>query len=141
MNLIKNAILVLLNSKDVSSDDLACIAISSPGVFPARKELSFANPHFKEWFDLDLPQVLAEEFEVNTLLKNDVNMAAYGELCYGAGRNSQNILYISCGTGIGAGLILDSKLFEGRFNSAGEIFNNVDPGKLVNGTSLEKVFI
>jgi predicted NBD/HSP70 family sugar kinase len=65
-------------------------------------------------------------------------MAAYGELCYGAGRNSQNILYISCGTGIGAGLILDSKLFEGRFNSAGEIFNNVDPGKLVNGTSLEK---
>jgi predicted NBD/HSP70 family sugar kinase len=138
VNLIKNAILVLLNSKDVSPDNLACIAISSPGVFPARKELSFANPQFKEWFDLDLPQLLSEEFEVNTLLKNDVNMAAYGELCYGAGRNSQNILYISCGTGIGAGLILDSKLFEGRFNSAGEIFNNTDPAKLACGTSLEK---
>ncbi len=65
-------------------------------------------------------------------------MAAYGELCYGAGRSSQNILYVSCGSGIGAGLILDSKLFEGRFNSAGEIFNNVDPAKLAAGTTLEK---
>ncbi len=138
MNLIRNAILVLLNSKNAAPESLACIAISSPGVFPARKELSFANPQFKEWFDLDLSQLLWEEFHVNILLKNDVNMAAYGELCHGAGRNSQNILYLSCGTGVGAGLILDSKLFEGRFNSAGEIFNNIDPTKLAGETTLEK---
>lgn len=138
IDLIRNAILVLLNSKDATPENLACIAISSPGVFPAKKELSFANPQFKEWFDLDLPQLLSEEFKVNILVKNDVNMAAYGELCYGAGRSSQNILYVSCGSGIGAGLILDSKLFEGRFNSAGEIFNNVDPAKLAAGTTLEK---
>lgn len=136
--LIKNAIQILLNSKDTSTDGLACIAISSPGVFPDKKELSFANPQFKEWFDLDLPQLILEEFQVNVLLKNDVNMAAFGELRHGAGRSSRNILYISCGIGVGAGLILDSKLYEGRFNSAGEIFNTIDPVKLSNGTNFEK---
>ncbi len=136
--LIKNAIQILLNSKDTSTNSLACIAISSPGVFPDKKELSFANPQFKEWFDLDLPQLILEEFQVNVLLKNDVNMAAFGELRHGAGRSSRNILYISCGIGVGAGLILDSKLYEGRFNSAGEIFNTIDPVKLGNGTNLEK---
>ncbi len=138
MELIKNAIHILLNSKDLVSEDLACIAISSPGVFPDRKELSFANPQFKDWFDLDLPNFISEEFKVDVLLKNDVNMATFGESRYGAGRNSQNMLYISCGIGLGAGLILDSRLYEGRFNSAGEIFNNIDPAKLNAGTNLEK---
>ncbi|MDD3168620.1 MAG: ROK family protein, partial [Eubacteriales bacterium] len=40
--------------------------------------------------------------------------------------------------GVGAGLILDSKLYEGRFNSAGEIFNHIDPAKLNSGLNLEK---
>ena len=138
IELIKNAIQILLNSKDANTDSLACIAIASPGVFPDKKELSFANPQFKEWFDLDLSQLLTEEFKVNVLLKNDVNMAAFGELRNGAGRHSENILYISCGKGVGAGLILGSKLYEGRFNSAGEIFNNIDPFKVINGLNLER---
>ena len=138
MELIKNAIHILLNSRELDSENLACIAISSPGVFPDRKELSFANPQFKGWFDLDLPRFISEEFKVDVLLKNDVNMAAFGESRYGAGRNSQNTLYISCGIGLGCGLILDSKLYEGRFNAAGEIFNNIDPVKLANGSNLEK---
>lgn len=136
--LIKNAIHILLNSRDLCSDDLACIAISSPGVFPDKRELSFSNPQFKDWFDLDLPRFISEEFHVDVLLKNDVNMAAFGESKYGAGRNSQNMLYISCGIGLGSGLVLDSKLYEGRFNSAGEIFNNIDPAKLSEETNLEK---
>jgi predicted NBD/HSP70 family sugar kinase len=138
IELIKNAIYILMNSRDAGTDSLACIAISSPGVFHDKKELSFANPQFKEWFDLDLSKLIAEEFKVNVLLKNDVNMAAYGELCYGVGKSSRNILYVSCGRGVGAGLILDSKLYEGRFHSAGEIFNNIDPGKLASGLNLEK---
>lgn len=138
MELIKNAIHILLNSKDATTESLACIAISSPGVLPDKKELSFANPQFKKWFDLDLPKMISEEFKVNVLLKNDVNMAAFGELRSGAGQNSRNILYISCGIGVGAGLILDSKLYEGRFNSAGEIFNYIDPVKLSSGSNLEK---
>ncbi|HVI40170.1 MAG TPA: ROK family protein [Anaerovoracaceae bacterium] len=138
MELIKNAIHILLNSKDLSPENLACIAISSPGVFPDKNELSFANPQFKDWFDLDLSRFISEEFHVDVLLKNDVNMATFGESRYGAGKNSQNILYISCGIGIGSGLILDSRLYEGRFNSAGEIFNNIDPVKLRGETNLEQ---
>ena len=142
MDLIKNAIHILLNSEDLSPENLACIAISSPGVFPDNRELSFVNQQFKDWFDLDLPRLISEEFRVKVLLKNDVNMAAFGESRYGAGRNSKNMLYISCGIGLGAGLILDSKLYEGRFCSAGEIFNNIDPAKLTAGTNLEKtIFI
>ncbi len=138
MELIKNAIHILLNSKDLDPEHLACIAISSPGVFPDKKELAFANPQFKDWFDLDLPRFISEEFQVHVLMKNDVNMAAFGESRYGAGKNSRNLLYISCGIGLGSGLVMDSKLYEGHFNSAGEIFNNIDPAKLNSGANLEK---
>lgn len=136
MELIKNAIHILLNSNDIDSEDLACIAISSPGVFPDKTELSFTNPQFKDWFDLDLPHSIPGEFHVNVLLKNDVNMAAVGESRYGAGRSSQNMLYISCGSGLGSGLILGSRLYEGRFNSAGEIFDYITPSTLT-GKNLE----
>jgi predicted NBD/HSP70 family sugar kinase len=123
MELIKNAIQNLLNSKEPDPENLACIAISSPGVLSDKQKLL---------------QFLSDEFHVDVLMKNDINMAAYGEFRYGAGRRSRNMLYISCGMGLGSGLVLDTKLYEGHFNSAGEIFNNIDPVKLTEGTNLEK---
>ena len=137
LDLIKNAISLLVNSVNTEEQNLIAIAIAAPGVFPKSSERSFVNPQFQEWFKLDIAKLISEEFHVNTILKNDVNMAAFGEYNYSSDPGLTNILYVSCGMGIGSGLILNGKLYEGNYNSAGEIFNNISPSKLGTGINLE----
>jgi predicted NBD/HSP70 family sugar kinase len=52
---------------------------------------------------------------------NDANMAAYGEFAHGAGRGARSLVLLTIGTGIGSGIILDGKLWEGEGGYAGEI--------------------
>ncbi|MGI6732218.1 MAG: ROK family protein [Anaerovoracaceae bacterium] len=140
LELIKNAIQVLLDSKNTNEENLICIAIASPGIFYSSKKYSLVNPQFREWFKIDLANLISEEFHVDTILENDVNMAAYGEFnsITKENENIRNMIYVSCGKGIGSGLILNSKLYEGSFNSAGEIFNFINSSGLASGQNLEK---
>jgi len=74
------------------------------------------------WKNVPLKRVLEEKFGVTTLVKNDVNLAALGEFWIGAGQKSkQNMLFISVGTGIGAGIIINGELYQGATNAAGEV--------------------
>jgi predicted NBD/HSP70 family sugar kinase len=137
IELIKNAIGLLLNAHSLTPDLLCCIAISSPGVFGASNNLTFANRQFNNWFDEDIFKKLSDEYGAAVLIKNDVNTAAVGELFFGAGVGCSNLLYFSCGLGLGSGIILNGRLLEGLNFAAGEIFNSIDPDKLGNGTNLE----
>jgi len=74
------------------------------------------------WENVPLKSILDEEFGLATLVENDVNLAALGEFWIGAGqRTSKNMLFISVGTGIGAGIIIDGELYRGATNAAGEV--------------------
>jgi len=73
------------------------------------------------WRDLPLKQIIQERFGISTFVENDTNLAALGELWFGAGKGLRNLIAVSVGTGIGAGLILDGQLYRGRTYSAGEI--------------------
>ncbi|HEX9029593.1 MAG TPA: ROK family protein, partial [Anaerolineales bacterium] len=54
-------------------------------------------------------------------LNNDAELGALGEWAYGAGRNERNLVYIKVGSGVGAGLILDNRIYRGATGTAGEI--------------------
>jgi len=74
------------------------------------------------WENVPLKSILDEEFGLATLVENDVNLAALGEFWIGAGqRTRKNMLFISVGTGIGAGIIIDGELYRGATNAAGEV--------------------
>lgn len=137
LDLLKNAVSILLNSADAGGQNLIAIAIAAPGVFSKSSDKFIVNPQFEEWFELDIVKLISEEFNVNTILKNDVNMAAYGEYTCCGDTDSKSILYISCGLGVGSGLILGGSLYEGEFNSAGELCNYVSPCGTKPGMSLE----
>lgn len=80
------------------------------------------NPYTLPTFDdVDIVTPLAEEFHTRVVLENDCDAAALGEAWLGGGRDARNIVYITVGTGIGAGLILDGKLYRGVGMIAGEI--------------------
>ena len=82
------------------------------------------------WEDLPLRDILAKEFAkdaglrdaaLRVVLDNDVNVAAWGEAQLGVARGRANVLAVWVGTGVGAGLVLDGRLWRGPRHTAGEI--------------------
>ncbi|MCJ7569444.1 MAG: ROK family protein [Anaerolineales bacterium] len=73
------------------------------------------------WRNLHLGHIINMEFHLPVHVENDVNLAALGEFWKGAGRGSQNMVFVSVGTGIGSGIILNGNLYRGASNAAGEV--------------------
>lgn len=73
------------------------------------------------WDNVDLAGALAEEFGGNLHIDNEANAGAIGEKLYGAGRDSQNLIYLSIGVGIGSGIIVGGALYRGTSNFSGEV--------------------
>lgn len=80
------------------------------------------------WKELPLKNILTQRFNLPVFVENDVNLAALGEMWFGGGVNTRDIVCISIGTGIGAGIIQDGTLHRGYHFSAGEI-GYIVPGR------------
>lgn len=75
------------------------------------------------WHELDLQSRLQKAFDCPAWVENDTNTAAYGEYSFGYGKDLSvsNMMYVTIGTGIGAGLILNGNMYAGLTGMAGEI--------------------
>ena len=78
-------------------------------------------PNFPGWRDAPLTRVLRERWGVPVLIDDDAKTAALGEYWFGAGSSVESLLYLSVGSGVGAGLIVRGKLYRGTHELAGEI--------------------
>jgi len=74
-----------------------------------------------EWRNYPLKQKLINYFHYPITVDNDVNLAALGELWFGAGLNARNMVLIVIGAGIGAGIVIDGALYRGSAEASGEI--------------------
>ncbi|MCP4402571.1 MAG: ROK family transcriptional regulator [bacterium] len=74
-----------------------------------------------DWFDVPLGSLLTKELDKPVLIVKRQNAGALGEYRYGIGKNTDNLLYISIGIGIGGGIITNGKLYEGHGGGACEI--------------------
>jgi len=73
------------------------------------------------WREMPLRSRLQQRLQLPVQVENDVNLAAIGELHFGAGRGARNIVCLSPGTGIGGAVIIDGKLHRGHHDAAGEL--------------------
>ena len=88
--------------------------------------------HIKNWEGTNIKERLEAEFGMNTAVLNDANAAALGEMWKGAANGSENVVVMTIGTGVGGGIIVDSKILLGSKGFAGEIGHipvNVDGEK------------
>lgn len=138
-SIIKSTIKVFLKSRGLSGKDLACIAIASPGVFDNESRLLSENERYGGvlWGNLDFHRLLGEQFETKVIISNDIKAATLGEWAHGCGNSVENMLYVSCGVGLGLGIILESHLFGGSRFSAGEIYNYTDYSRSLEGLTVE----
>jgi glucokinase len=96
------------------------IGICSPGPLDPVTGVVINPPNLPCWRNFPLADEIAQVYGVPVKVDNDANGAALAEAQWGAGRGHRNVFYISIGTGIGTGIVLDGRIYHGRSGAAGE---------------------
>ena len=97
------------------------IGISCGGPLDEEKGLILSPPNLPGWDEIAIVDALEARFGLPTFLRNDANACALAEWRHGAGEGTRNMIFLTFGTGLGAGLILDGKLYSGSNGMAGEV--------------------
>ena len=103
--------------------DFTCSAIGLgvPGPTDKTRRIAKKSINLPGWDDVPVADWLEAQTGLTTVLENDANCAAIGEAWLGAGRQYQDFILLTLGTGVGGGIFLDGKLFTGRYGAAGEL--------------------
>jgi predicted NBD/HSP70 family sugar kinase len=97
------------------------VVVGSPGVFDPRSGRLRLAPNLPGWSRRGLFDSLREALGQSVTIDNDVNLAAIGELHHGRGAGARVLAFVSVGTGIGMGIIIDGVAYQGAHGGAGEI--------------------
>jgi glucokinase len=111
----------LLKESGVELKDISGIGVGSPGPLDVERGIIMSPSNLPGWNNVPLVDILKKEFKINTKLNNDANAAALGEYFFGAGRGIKDFIYMTVSTGIGGGIIIDGRLYNGVSSNAGEI--------------------
>ncbi|MEC5271579.1 ROK family transcriptional regulator [Caldifermentibacillus hisashii] len=118
IEILKSVISDLINAAPQSHYGIVGIGIGVPGLVNNDGEILVA-PNLG-WKNINLREEIENSFDIPVVIENEANAGAYGEKLYGAGKENDNILYISAGIGIGIGIILNGELFYGMNGFSGE---------------------
>lgn len=99
------------------------IGIGVPTVVDVENGIVYNATNIKDWKEVPLKSILEKEFSVPVFINNDANCFAAGEKHFGKAQGYQSVVGLVLGTGLGAGLIINNRLYEGRNCGAGEICN------------------
>lgn len=99
------------------------VVLGVPGPVAYSRHEVVKLPNLPRW-DVEEVSAVRSMFGLPTLLANDADLAVLGEHLFGAGRNVENLVFASCGSGVGAGVVLAGRLLVGRY-SLGEIGHTI----------------
>lgn len=111
----------LLNSNGLTLDQIDGIGINCGGPLSSKRGLILSPPNLPGWDNVPIVEMAQKRFKQKALLQNDANAGAVAEWKYGAGKGYSSLIFLTFGTGMGAGLILDGKLYSGITDLAGEV--------------------
>ncbi len=117
---VTSALDELLLQRGLSKGTEFPIGICAPGPLDPRTGVVLNPPNVPCWRNFPLAAEIQRRYGVSARVDNDANAAALAESLWGAGKGYGNVFYACVGTGIGAGIIFDGKIFHGRTGSAAE---------------------
>lgn len=97
------------------------VGISCGGPLDSGTGVIIAPPNLPNFKNFPIVKIVSERYSVPVKLQNDANACALAEWRFGAGRGTKNMVFLTFGTGLGAGLILNGALYEGTNGNAGEV--------------------
>lgn len=111
----------LMKKNNLTIKDISSLGISCGGPLDSKNGIILSPPNLPGWDDVHIVEILEKKFNIPVAIQNDANACALAEWKFGAGRGTQNMVFLTFGTGMGAGLILDGKLYSGTNDNAGEV--------------------
>ncbi|MDR0751531.1 MAG: ROK family protein [Christensenellaceae bacterium] len=109
----------LLNNSPISRDQLKSVGVGVPGtVEPYEGHLIYSN-NIKV-SHVDIGAGISQRFAVGCAVENDANCAALGEMVFGCAKSMKNIVFITLGTGVGTGIVVNRKIHSGAGGAGGE---------------------
>jgi glucokinase len=128
IRLILDGVKSVLSRVQVSRSALRSIAIGVPGVTDVENGIVVATSYLMGWQNVPLRTLVEKELNIPAVIDNDVNFAAIGESWTGSATGVRDFVFLAIGTGIGAGIVLDGRLYRGSGWAAGEVGYMLVPG-------------
>jgi glucokinase len=114
--------LLLRDIKDLSAGEKpAAVGISCGSPLDQKRGLILSPPNLPGWDEVPVTEFFSRSLGIPAFLQNDADAGSLAEWKYGAGRGCNSLVFLTCGTGMGAGLILDGRLYSGAGGQAGEV--------------------
>lgn len=104
---------------------VAAIGIGVPSVVDVKQGIVYDVQYIPSWKEVHLKKIIEDRYQIPVLVNNDANCFAIGEFYFGKGAGHENMIGLTIGTGLGAGIIINRRLFAGPNCGAGE-FGMVD---------------
>ncbi len=97
------------------------VSVSIGGPLEIERGMIHAPPNLPHWVDIPLKSLLTERTGLPVYIEHDGNAGALAEWYFGAARGARNVVFLTLGTGVGGGLILNGQLYRGTCDLAGEV--------------------
>lgn len=111
----------ILERNGIEAEQVLACGISCGGPLDSKKGIIMCPPNLPDWDNVPLVEMTEKRLGIKTYLQNDANACALAEWRFGAGKGTRNMVFLTFGTGMGAGLILDGRLYSGTNDMAGEV--------------------
>jgi glucokinase len=121
LKLAKQGIRELLAQQGLETSAVKRIGVSCGGPLDRIQGVIQSPPNLPTWDNVPIKAIMEEEFGVECQVENDANAGAVAEHRFGAGQGTQNMVFLTMGTGLGAGIITDGHLYHGTNDLAGEV--------------------
>ena len=118
---IKSETKVFIDNLKTAGHNIDLLSVSIGGPLKIEKGIILSPPNLPGWDNIPLKKLLEKEFKLECFIEHDGNAGALAEFYFGAGRGYKNIVFLTMGTGMGAGLILNGDIYRGSTDTAGEI--------------------
>ena len=105
----------------LSADNVQALGISCGGPLNSKTGRVLSPPNLFGWDDIPIVELMETRYGISTALQNDANACALAEWKFGAAQGCENCVFLTFGTGMGAGLILNGRLYDGTNGMAGEV--------------------
>jgi glucokinase len=116
---------VFILTDKLINDDVAAIGIGVPSVVDVDEGIVYDVQYIPSWKEVHLKKYMETRYKIPVFVNNDANCFALGEYYFGKGQGYNSMIGLTVGTGVGAGIIINKKLYAGRNCGAGE-FGTVD---------------
>lgn len=107
--------------KEVMTPQVKSIGVGVPSVVDIEKGIVYNVANIESWKEVHLKEILEKEFNLPVAINNDANCFALGEQKHGEAKGYNDVVGMTIGTGVGAGLIFNGQLYSGSNTGAGEI--------------------